>query len=159
MHGHNNRVPSAPPEDADNQGARREDQQQRRDKPQRPGQRGERQVCQEQQRCDKQEPPGPAGAPSVRTTISAHYPPNAATTRDGLGRPSCSAIHTLVVTSSSRSTPVSTPRPSSIHTRSSVARLPVADSAYGQPPRPPAEASTVATPACNAASVFASAWP
>ncbi len=51
----------------------------------------------------------------------------ALTVRDGLGRPSRSAIHTLVAVRRARSTPVSMPRPWSIHTRSSVARLPVAD--------------------------------
>src|SRR5690606_12099619 len=81
------------------------------------------------------------------------------TTRDGLGRPSRSASQTLVATRDLRDTPVSMPRPCSIHTRSSVARLPVALLAYGQPPMPPAEASTVRTPARSAASVFASAWP
>ncbi len=57
------------------------------------------------------------------------YPPRAWTTREGLGRPSCPAIQTLVATRLSRSTPVSIPSPCSIHTRSSVARLPVALSA------------------------------
>src|SRR6186713_1731072 len=67
----------------------------------------------------------------------------AVTTLDGLGRPNWPAIHALVATSLSRSTPVSMPSPLSIQTRSSVARLPVALSAYGQPPRPPALASNV----------------
>jgi len=49
------------------------------------------------------------------------------------------AIHALVSASLSRSTTGRDARPSSIQTRSSVARLPVADSAYGQPPRPPAK--------------------
>lgn len=40
-----------------------------------------------------------------------------------------------------------------------MARLPVALLAYGQPPRPPAEASTVVTPLRSAARVLASAWP
>ena len=71
----------------------------------------------------------------------------AVTVREGLGRPSCPAIQALVRTSASRSTPVSMPRPCSCQTRSSVARLPVALPAYGQPPRPPALASTVVTPA------------
>ena len=51
---------------------------------------------------------------------------NAATTRDGLGRPSCSDIQRLVAQRASRSTPEAIPRPSSCQTRSSVARLPVA---------------------------------
>src|SRR5204862_4918753 len=74
--------------------------------------------------------------------------------RDGLGRPRASAIQALVAVSRPRSTPVSMPRPCSIHTRSSVARLPVALLAYGQPPRPPAEASTVVTPCWSAAKVL-----
>jgi carbonic anhydrase len=53
----------------------------------------------------------------------------AMTTRDGEGLLRWSAIQRLVLTRASRSTPWSMPRPSSIHTRSSVARLPVADSA------------------------------
>ena len=40
-----------------------------------------------------------------------------------------------------------------------MARLPVALFAYGQPPRPPAEASTVVTPCWSAARVLESAWP
>ena len=83
----------------------------------------------------------------------------ARTVREGLGRPSWPAIHTLVAVRRPRSTPVSMPRPCSIQTRSSVARLPVALLAYGQPPRPPAEASTVVTPCWSAARVLARAWP
>src|SRR5699024_9337958 len=86
-------------------------------------------------------------------------PASARTTADGLGLPSSPAIHTLVATSASRSTPCSMPSPVSIHTRSSVARLPVADFAYGQPPSPPALASTELTPHRSAAIVLASAWP
>src|SRR5215211_1377772 len=85
--------------------------------------------------------------------------PNAATTREGDGLPNSAASHRLVSTRAGKSTPVSMPRPSSIQTRSSVARLPVADSAYGQPPSPPAEESTVDTPQRRAASVLVSAWP
>ena len=40
-----------------------------------------------------------------------------------------------------------------------MARFPVALWAYGQPPRPPADASTVVTPRRSATSVFASACP
>ena len=54
---------------------------------------------------------------------------SAVTTREGEGRPNCAAIHVDVATSDSRSMPVSTPAPSSAHTRSSVAKLPVALSA------------------------------
>src|SRR5688500_11618286 len=86
-------------------------------------------------------------------------PARARTTADGLGRPSRPAIQTLVAATSSRSTPVSIPRPDSIQTRSSVARLPVALLAYGQPPSPPALASYVVMPACSPAYAFARAWP
>src|SRR5918997_4579112 len=47
----------------------------------------------------------------------------------------------------SRSTPVATPIRSNIQTTSSVATLPVAPGAKGQPPRPPAEASNTRRPA------------
>jgi len=67
--------------------------------------------------------------PQSSGSTAIAQPASARTTRDGDGRPSCSAIHPLVATSASRSTPCSTPSPSSIQTRSSVARLPVADSA------------------------------
>ena len=43
--------------------------------------------------------------------------------------------------------------------RSSVARLPAAPGAYGQPPRPPADASNVVMPNGSAASTLASAVP
>ncbi|TNC23438.1 hypothetical protein FG385_22150 [Amycolatopsis alkalitolerans] len=84
---------------------------------------------------------------------------SAVTTREALGFPSFSAIHTLVSTNAGRSAPCWMPRPSRSQTRSSVARLPVAEPANGQPPRPPADESTVDTPQCSAARVFASAWP
>ena len=51
------------------------------------------------------------------------------------------------------------PTRSACRSRSSVARLPAAPGAYGQPPRPPAEASNVATPNGSAASTLASAVP
>lgn len=104
---------------------------------------------------DRELPPAPAG----ERAGAAAQADSARTTFDGLGRPSFAAIHRLVSTSVGRSMPVWMPRPCSIHTRSSVARLPVAFFAYGQPPSPPAEASTVVIPACKAANVLASAWP
>ena len=65
-----------------------------------------------------------AGPPSaVPPSIG---PASAVTVRDGLGRPSCLAIHTLVSTILARSMPVAMPSPSSCQSRSSVARLPVA---------------------------------
>src|SRR3712207_1825889 len=72
--------------------------------------------------------------------------PRAETTRDGEGRPRCSASHRLVPTRADRSRPCSMPSPSSSQTRSAVARWPVADPANGQPPTPPAEASNSVTP-------------
>ena len=46
----------------------------------------------------------------------------------------------------SMSMPVRTPMASNMNTRSSVTTLPDAPGAYGQPPRPPSEASKVRTP-------------
>src|SRR4051812_5041070 len=57
--------------------------------------------------------------------------------------------------SASRSTPVSTPWCWSRYTRSSVATLPVARGAYGQPPSPPTDASSTRAPPSSAASAFA----
>src|SRR5438128_7656542 len=68
-------------------------------------------------------------------------------------------IHCPISTSRSRSTPVLMPRPCSMYTTSSVATLPEAPAAYGQPPSPATEASNVATPISSAAQRSASAWP
>src|SRR5262249_30925745 len=59
------------------------------------------------------------------------------------GRPrrSTSASHSAVAISPSISTPVSMPSPSNRYRRSSVAMLPVARGANGQPPSPPIDAS------------------
>src|SRR6185312_16453126 len=95
----------------------------------------------------------------VRRRWRGQAPASAVTTREGEGRPSCSAIQTLVSTRAERSTPVSTPAPSSAQTRSSVARLPVALLANGHPPSPPADESTTVTPSASAAKVLVSAWP
>src|SRR5262245_60346050 len=59
----------------------------------------------------------------------------------------------------SRSMPVLTPMPCSIDTTSSVARLPDAPGAYGQPPSPPAAESIVVIPSVNAITQLASAVP
>src|SRR5438874_10775673 len=59
----------------------------------------------------------------------------------------------------SRSIPVPTPMPCNIATTSSVARLPDAPGAYGQPPSPPAAESIVVIPICSATTQFASAVP
>src|SRR5699024_8571526 len=88
-----------------------------------------------------------------------YWPPSARTGADGLGRPRTPAIHVLVRTSASRSTPCSMPSPVNIQTRSSVARLPVALRAYGQPPNPPAEASNVVMPCRRPARAFDRACP
>src|SRR6267143_4986916 len=60
-------------------------------------------------------------------------------------------IHSPISTSRSRSTPVLTPSPCSMYTTSSVATLPEAPTAYGQPPSPATEASNVATPSSSEA--------
>src|SRR5215210_3231318 len=85
--------------------------------------------------------------------------PNAATTREGDGLPNSAASHRLVSARAGKSTPVSMPRPSSIQTRSSVAKLPVADLAYGQPPSPPADESNSVIPASSPTRTFANACP
>ncbi len=59
----------------------------------------------------------------------------------------------------SRSTPVATPMSSTMCTSSSVAMLPVAPGAYGQPPRPPTDASKSLTPSSSAASTLARPVP
>ena len=79
--------------------------------------------------------------------------------RRGSGRPRWPGEPGAGLDQRVRSTPCWMPRPVSIQTRSSVARLPVALLAYGQPPRPPALASNVVMPARSAARVLASAWP
>ena len=70
--------------------------------------------------------------------------------------PSASAAAAIIA---SRSMPVATPMSSTMCTSSSVAMLPVAPGAYGQPPRPPTEASKSATPSSRAASTLASPVP
>ena len=70
--------------------------------------------------------------------------------------PSASAAAAIIA---SRSMPVTTPMSSTMCTSSSVAMLPVAPGAYGQPPRPPTEASKSATPSSRAASTLASPVP
>jgi hypothetical protein len=51
------------------------------------------------------------------------------------------------------------PRPFIRYTTSSLATLPVAPFAYGQPPSPATEQSNVAIPISSAAYVLVSAWP
>src|SRR4030095_2059087 len=65
----------------------------------------------------------------------------------GLGRftPSL-ASHALASTSASSETPVATPLRSNRSTTSSVATLPDAPGAYGQPPTPPREPAGTPTP-------------
>jgi hypothetical protein len=55
--------------------------------------------------------------------------------------------------------PVSMPIACSMATTSSVARLPDAPGAYGQPPRPPTAASMVSMPSDSPATQLASAAP
>src|SRR5580765_6835671 len=84
---------------------------------------------------------------------------SARATRDSVGRPSTPQMKSPAAISFAMSTPVSMPRPSSMYSTSSLATLPVAPFAYGQPPSPATELSYVATPHSSAASVLASAWP
>jgi hypothetical protein len=91
-------------------------------------------------------PPTVAGTYHMLNSRLIEVAVSARTTREGLGRPISFASHALTSASLPRSTPEWMPRPSSCHSRSSVARLLVALFAYGQPPRPPTEASTVVTP-------------
>src|SRR5438552_3878073 len=79
--------------------------------------------------------------------------------RPGSSRPSCAASHPVAAVRARTSTPVSTPIPSSIQTRSSVARLPPAPFANGEPPIPPMLASTTTTPSSIATSTFARPCP
>lgn len=57
----------------------------------------------------------------------------------------------------SKSTPVLMPIPCNMYTTSSVGTLPEAPLAYGHPPSPATEESTIATPSSNDASMFGSA--
>src|SRR5690606_40263662 len=75
----------------------------------------------------------------------------------GTGLPRCASSHRATSISCSRSMPVSYPERLSMYTRSSVATLPVALGAKGQPPIPPTLASNVYTPAETAAYAFATA--
>src|SRR6187397_1243099 len=76
---------------------------------------------------------------------------SARATRDSVGRPSTPQMKSPAAISFAMSTPVSIPRPSSMYSTSSLATLPVAPFAYGQPPSPATELSNVATPTCSAA--------
>ena len=80
-------------------------------------------------------------------------------TREAVWRPKASLMNTPASTRRSRSMPVSIPMPCSMYTTSSVATLPVAPLAYGQPPRPAMDVSNCQTPNARLARVLASAWP
>ena len=72
---------------------------------------------------------GYAGVVALGAVIrgeTSHHEVVARAAAEGLGRPRCPAIQALVAATAARSTPWAMPRPSSIHSRSSVARLPVA---------------------------------
>lgn len=71
---------------------------------------------------------------------------NAIATFEAEGRPKCLEMKSPANISFSRSTLVFTPIPFSIYTTSSVATFPEAPLAYGQPPRPETEESTVPIP-------------
>src|SRR5690606_25317804 len=71
-------------------------------------------------------PRRPVARADVLRADAAQAPDSARATAEAGVLPSASAMKTDVSTTASRSTPVSMPSPRSIHTRSSVARLPVA---------------------------------
>lgn len=72
----------------------------------------------------------------------------AVATLESEGRPKCFLIKSPANMSFLRSTLVFTPSPLSIYTTSSVATLPLAPLAYGQPPRPDTDESTTLIPVC-----------
>src|SRR4051812_42245961 len=80
-------------------------------------------------------------------------------TPDGSVRPSSFSAISAVTISRSRSIPVSKPMSCSMWTTSSVATLPEAPGAYGQPPIPPTLASNSLTPNSSAVRMFASPVP
>jgi len=61
-------------------------------------------------------------------------------------RPRCLQMNSPAAITLPRSTPVLIPNPLSMYTTSSVATFPDAPFAYGQPPRPATEESTMLTP-------------
>ena len=75
------------------------------------------------------------------------------------GLPMISPIQRAVAIRASTFSPVSSPARCNIQTRSSVATLPEAPGAKGQPPRPPQLASSTRTPASTAAKALARAAP
>ena len=80
------------------------------------------------------------GSTEARHVNTARYPL----------RSSCQALSHLPTSSSlSMSTPVLMPIPCNMYTTSSVGTLPDAPFAYGQPPNPATELSTIATPSCS----------
>ena len=108
----------------------------------------------------------PASARSVRLAISSAVMRvtvlvrgPARITWPGSSRPTMSCARWAQSMRAPTSTPVSTPMSSSMCTRSSVTMLPVAPGAYGQPPRPPIDASNRVTPRSRAASTLASPVP
>src|SRR5581483_573207 len=83
----------------------------------------------------------------------------ARSTWEGSTRPTMRSASAAASIIASRSTPVDTPMSSTMWTSSSVAMLPVAPGAYGQPPSPPTDASKSATPSSRAASTLARPVP
>lgn len=71
--------------------------------------------------------------------------------RQGLQAAMDAGVREIAVFTAARLTPVVMPMPSNRWTRSSVATLPVAPGAYGQPPSPPTEQSNVRMPSSQAA--------
>src|SRR6185369_11008939 len=94
----------------------------------------------------------------VARPVRGSQPP-ACPTLVASGRPSASAMNRAATRRASRDTPCWRPIASRRYTRSSVARLPAAPGAYGQPPVPPVEASKARIPADIAAATFARAVP
>src|SRR5499427_1341182 len=83
----------------------------------------------------------------------------ARSTWDGSSRPTMRSAAAAASIIAARSTPVPTPMSSTMYTSSSVAMLPLAPGAYGQPPSPPTDASKSSTPSSSAARTFASPVP
>ena len=86
-------------------------------------------------------------------------PKRAAATRLGTAWPTSAASSGPRARRASRSMPVVQPEPARAWTRSSVARLPPAAGANGEPPSPPRAVSKRATPRSRAVHAFRSAVP
>src|SRR5690606_16998786 len=90
---------------------------------------------------------------------SVHEAANAFPVLLPVSRPSRSLSQCPVAARAGRSMPVAIPIPCNIYTTSSLATLPLAPCAYGQPPVPATAESTTRTPSSRQAAILASAWP